>query len=284
MPVLFFTAIALAALSLAAVAQTAAPTPDPSLKEIGRVRSTIYCSMLSKRVAPTLQGLIKNDEAIGAGHRVLSKMSDDAGEKNPARLDLDRHYLSQVVMVTAHNLDVIKQLMNDPNYFKEHPVTDDERSADDLRKQLKAVAAEQNSALNLLNGALESDLMGQMQSERSMQMQAAAGAENATPQPAVDPTQFMTVAGLPDHPVSDQFSKQLLSPGSMRKHTIYDALAAQLEVNQRQVAVAEKTATQAVVAAVPLCTSPQEQRPTPFAPTVTPAPEKTPIQIVIPPN
>jgi len=281
---LFFLATTVAAVASPAPSALPAPSPsqsDENLKEIGRVRSTLYCSVLAKRIAPTLLGLMKTDEAIGAGHRVFAKMSDDTVMGSPNHLDMDRRYLSQVVTIATHNLQVVKKLLSDPAYFKTDPKTADERSANDLKAKLQAVAADQNTALNLLAGALETDLMGQMQSQRDNQMAGATGQENSTPAPEVDSSQFMSVAGLPDNDPLSQYSQKNLSSGKTLKHTVYDSLNIGLEDQQRRIAGTEKIATQAVIDAVPLCTSKLPDGSPAPEPSDTPTPMKTPIPIII---
>ncbi len=274
-----------AAPSAAPAAASPAPGATPP-KEIGRVRSSAYCTMLGRRVAPALVGLMRTDEAIGAGHRVFSKMSEDTVIGSANHLDLDRRYLSQVVTVASHNLIVVRKLLSDPTYFPPQLKTDDDREAAELKAKLEAVATQQNEAVNLLAGTLETDLMGQMQSQHDTNMSSTIQNGNASPQPTTDPSQFMSVAGLPTNEPNSQYSQKALASGTTRKQTIYDNLATGLELEQRRIAVVEKVASAAVVAAVPLCTGPQAPAPgvepgAPGAPQPTPTPQMTPIPLII---
>jgi hypothetical protein len=242
--------------------------------------------MLSKRIAPALLGLIKTDQAIGAGHRGFAKMSDDLTMGSTNHLDMDRRYLGQVVTVATHNLQIVKKLLSDPQYFPAQPKTDQDRSADALKTKLLAVVAQQDDAVNLINGAVETDLMGQMQSQHDTQMVNALGnpTAGASPIPTIGPDQYMSVAGLPNNDPNSQYSQKAMNSSSTLKHTVYDALNQGLEVQQRRIASSEYVANAAVVAAVPLCTSaspgPEPSAPEPVA---TPTPERTPIQLKIPP-
>lgn len=268
----FFLTTAIAAVALPQPA-TAAPSPSPSstpLKEIGRVGSTIYCTLLSKQIAPALLGLMKTDENISAGHRAFAKMSEDALSRSTGHLMLDRSYLGQVVSAAAHNLELVQRMLN-PKYFPAEPTTDEDKSALELKTLLQAVANQQNTALNILSGTLETDLMGQMQSEFDTNMRSAIGKPGGTNTPApgtsspgpVDPSQYVGVAGLPDNGPNSQFSTKNLASGTSVRRTIYDSLAFELEVQQRRIAVIEGAATRAVVQAVPLCTAPKTPSPTP---------------------
>jgi len=290
--VMFFLATTIAVVSPVAQAG-ATPTPPAASpapyatppKEIGRVRSSAYCTMLGRRIAPALVGLMRTDEAIGAGHRVFSKMSEDTIIGSPNHLDLDRRYLSQVVTVASHNLIVVRKLLSDPTYFPAQLKTDDDREAAELKAKLEAVVAQQNEAVNLLAGTLETDLMGQMQSQHDQNMVSTNQNGNASPLPTTDPSQFMSVAGLPTNEPNAQFSQKALSSGTTRKQTIYDNLATGLELEQRRISVVEKVASAAVVAAVPLCTGPQAPasgaQPSGPEPAPTPTPQMTPIPLII---
>jgi hypothetical protein len=253
--VFFFLVTAVAAVSSQQPAAAAAPSPSPSdapLKEIGRVGSTIYCTMLSKQIAPAVLGLMKNDEVIGAGHRAFTKMSEDALSRSTGHLALDHAYLGQVISAAAHNLELVQRLLADRTYFPDEPQTDEERSALELKARLQAVLTQQNAALNILSGTLETDLMGQMQSELDTNLQTAAGKPGgmSTPKP-IDPSQFIGAAGLPDAGPNSRFSTKNLASGTSAKRTIYDSLAVALEVQQRRIAVVERVATQAVVHSAP---------------------------------
>ena len=278
--------VAQAAPSPAGAAASPAPAGTPP-KEIGRVRSSAYCTMLGRRVAPALVGLMKTDEAISAGHRAFAKMSEDTVIGSANHLDLDRRYLSQVVTIASHNLIVVRKLLSDPTYFPPQAKTSDDREAAELKAKLEAVAKQQNEAVNLLAGAVETDLMGQMQSQQDTNMAGALQNGNASPMPTIDPSQFMSVAGLPADEPNSQFSQKALSSGTTRKQTVYDALAQGLELEQKRITVVEKVASDAVVAAVPLCTSPKAAAPEPTASGIfvpgepTPRPSMTPIPLII---
>lgn len=264
---------AIAVLASPQPAETAAPSPSPSstpLKEIGRVGSTMYCAMLGKQIAPALQGLMKTDESISAGHRTFTKLSEDALSHSHGRLALDRSNLGQVVSIAAQNLELVQRLLN-PTNFPAEPATDEDKSALELRTLLQAVATQQNAALNILSGTLETDLMGQMQSEFDTNMRSAIGKPGGTSTPGpgtnspgpVDESQYVGVAGLPDNGPNSQFSTKNLASGTTARRTIYDSLAFEVEVQQRRIAISENAATRAVIQAVPLCTAPKTPRPTP---------------------
>ncbi len=229
-----------------ALASPAPAAPDDGsaggLTEIARVRSSLSCSVLGRRIAPAVQGLLKTDDAIGAGHRALLKMGADTASGSAARLEADRWYLNQVVSAAAHDARVVQALLGDAG-------------AAELAARLQAVATEQQAALNLLAGALETDLMGQMQSEHDVGMAGAVGPEGRGRPSAVMPSRYINAAGISDRSPVPLFEPGNLS-GTTLNHTVYDSAARDLEAQQSRIETVERGAARAVIEAVPACAAP----------------------------
>ena len=85
------------------------------------------CTTLRAAIAPTVAGLMKNDEIIGAGHRAFAKMSHDTAGSSSAAIDIDKLYLQQIETRLVHNLGVIDTILSDPKRFPAAPRSDDER-------------------------------------------------------------------------------------------------------------------------------------------------------------
>ncbi|MDQ6944136.1 MAG: hypothetical protein M3169_16685 [Candidatus Eremiobacteraeota bacterium] len=240
-----------------------APAPGPTtLPEIGRTHSKGFCSTVRDNVAPSVLGLMKTDELIGASHRALLKMAHDNG--SPRELELDQVYAGKVVLSMAHNLGVIKKLLADEKRFPKTPATDDDRFALLLKAQLQAAAAKQNIALNHVNGILEAKAMGQMRSDISTQAASSVAIEN---KPHTEPGEdrFLGASSLPGSGPGGMFDHGMplaSTPGN----TIWDKLAADVEVQQTRIAAAERTLTPTVVAAAAAC---RGEAPLP-APSATP--------------
>jgi hypothetical protein len=240
----------LAALAALCVFTAQAPAPAPTtLPEIGRTHSKGFCSTVRDNVAPSLLGLMKTDELIGASHRALLKMGHDNGSKQ--EFELDQVYAGKVVVAMAHNLSVIKKLLADERRFPKTPATEDDRFALQLKAQLQAAAERQNVALNHVNGILEAKAMGQMRSDLPLGMQSAVSPENTKyVEPSSD--QFLGPSALPGSGPNGMFDRGLplaKTPGN----TIWDKLAADVEVQQSRIASAERTLTPTVIAAAAAC-------------------------------
>jgi hypothetical protein len=234
-------------------AQTATPAASP-LPEIGRVRSKGFCTTVRDNVAPSLLGVMKTDGLIGAGHRALAKMADDT-VRSPQAVDLDRVYLDKVSTAIAHNLRVVNAFLSDKARFPDKPVTDDDRFAQLVRDQLAAVAAEQRRTLDVINGTLETDRMGQMRAELDNGMQAAVAPAQA-PLPIANETQtsFLDSAGLPDlAPIPALSGRNRLTTGSTLGHRPFDRFTTLVEQEQSRIARAETVAAPTLTAAAYAC-------------------------------
>ncbi|HTW85134.1 MAG TPA: hypothetical protein VMD91_13780 [Candidatus Sulfotelmatobacter sp.] len=227
-------------------------TPPPT---IGGTHSKGFCDTVRGNVAPAVHGLMNDDALLGAGHRALAKMSHDAVTSTPQALDLDRVYLGKVVLSLAHNVGVIDKLLNDPSRFPKAPATDDDKEAALLQSQLRAARDRQNDALNLVDGLLETEQMGQMRSDLPSQIQSATGPSNATPLPAspTDPPNFLDTAGLPDYSPISSFDPRKLATSNTLGNTPYDHILRALDVDQGRIAAAEQALTPTVVAAAYGC-------------------------------
>ena len=246
----------------------ATPTPSPAaLPEIGRVRSNALCTTLRQNIAPTILGLMKNDEIIGAGHRAFNKMARDSAGTSGASIDIDKLYLEQVETRLVHNLGVIDRMLGDAKRFPATPITDDDHAANAMKSQLLAVAEQQRKALDLVSGTLETESLGQMQHELNGQMQGATG-QAAPPAPATpDPITFIGSAGLPDYSPVPGLPTTSSKMSTLGGHTVYDVIAASLENTQGTIAQREGIATSAVLSAVSECRAAASP-----APAVSPTP------------
>jgi hypothetical protein len=244
---------------------SASPAPTAALPEIGRVRSSVLCTTLRQNIAPTVAGLMKNDEIISAGHRAFAKMASDSAGTSSASIDIDNLYLEQVETRLVHNLRVIDQLLGDPKRFPDVPKNDDERDAVTMRSQLLAVAASQRSALDLISGTLDTEALGQMQHDLNDQMKSATGQVGPQPIATSDPVSFIGTAGLPDYAPAPGIPTKNDKVSTLAGHTAYDQIITSLEGTQNTIARREVVASNAVVNAVGSCRAAIESSPSPAA-------------------
>jgi hypothetical protein len=244
----------LAAITPLFVPASPSPSPPANLPEIGRVHSNTLCTALRVRIAPTVVGLMKNDEIISAGHRAFAKMGRDTADNSSGSIEIDKLYLEQVETRLVHNLKVVDMLLADAKLFPANATTDDERDATLMKAQLLAVADSQRKALDLVSGTLETESLGQMQHDINNQMASATGPNTGPlPAPTADPASFIGTAGLPDTSPQAGLPTRSSMLSTVGGHTVYDGLAAVLENEQGTIAQRERVATSSVIAAVNDC-------------------------------
>jgi hypothetical protein len=247
-----------------------APAPAPTtLPEIGRTHSKGFCSTVRDNVAPSLLGLMKTDELIGASHRAMLKMAHDSSISKES-LEIDRIYAGKVVVAMAHNLGVIKKLLADEKRFPKKAVSDDDRFALLLKAQLQAAADRQNVALNHVNGILDTTAMTDMRKEISSQMAGSVSPARVAPTNDLSmqsngADQFLGASSVPGAGPAGMFEHATPLSGTLG-NTIWDKLALDVEVQQTRIAAAERTLTPTVIAAATAC---RAEAPSP-APSATP--------------
>ena len=243
--------IAVAAACAALPARADAPAVSP-LPTIGHTHAKGFCDMVRENAAPSVLGLMKTDELVGAGHRAVAKMAQDQSTGSSRMRDMDRVYMESVVAAMARNLKLLDALINDPNRFPKVPRTDDDRLAQELQQQLRDAREQQNVALNHLNGILETtDLNDAKRAVLDQPINHATGpVDGATPLPTTGFMGEAALGGAPG-PIPDPRDRSQLM--TLSGHTIWDQLESVIEVDQAHIAHAEQVLTPTVVAAATGC-------------------------------
>ena len=213
-----------------------------------------------------IAGLMKSDEIILAGHRTFAKMSHDMVLARPTRWISTASTLGRLAAAMAHNLTIIDRLLADQKQFPKTAKTDDDRIAQTLSTQLRAVADQQRKALDLMNGVVETDAMGRMQTE--FPKGSGPADSSGALSPAIDiggksdvgPASFIGAAGIPMQnappgadPRANNNTQANTSTGAIATgaktagHSVYDQLTTALEQRQSAVANAEYVLTPTVV-------------------------------------
>ena len=250
---------------LSAFAQSA-PAPQPAastLPIIGGTHARGLCTTVRDSVAPMVLGMMKSDELVAASHRALLKTGDDARTGSRPAMDLDQVYLRHAVDAMVHNLRVIDKLLADEKRFPKKATTDDERIAQQLKAQIQAVEDQQRAALNTIANALDAEDLGRMQNDLPGNLHAINYDASQPPPkgalyvdddkrgPDVDGS-FIGVSGL------NMLQKETPPPAARGNaktlgHTVWDRLAAGVEMHQTAIAGAEQKLTPTVVAISVAC-------------------------------
>ncbi len=247
-----------------------APAPGAStLPTIGHTHAKGFCDTVRENVAPTVLGLMKTDELIGASHRAISKMAHDEVASSPETMQMDRVYMDKVVAAMAHNVTMMDKLLSDSNRFPKVAHTDDDKLAQLMQAQLRAARDAQNTTLNQIYGTLETRQMSDSFNEvagnavSGSLTQKQGGTAWITPQ-GNNGGGFMGAASLAGSgPIADLRDRALTDPATTG-HTLWDHLVAAVEVDQARIAHTEQVLTPTVVAAATGCQS--------IAPAPSPAP------------
>jgi hypothetical protein len=255
-----FGAFVLAAMTASVPDGAAAPAPAPTvLPEIGRVRSTHICSILHDRIAPAIEHLANVDKQLQTGKlSFLSMAHNQVAGVRPA-LQLDEVHVEFAVKAMLDELAKMHDLLSNPNEFPTSPQTEDGKTAANLKAKLEEVDAQHQMAINVMNGTIETDQLGQMQHEGMSYMMSAIGAlpgegVTATSAVAIEPTSYIGYAGLPKPP------DLLIDPRSIEARdlgadTLFGKLAGALYDRQFHIVQLETSLTAAVVVLAKSCPS-----------------------------
>lgn len=245
------TAASLGLRALAAEPLQPAPSATP-LREIGRVRSTFFCATLHQNVRLALHALVENDKIMGKGHDALEKMASDQVQRARASIPFDRSSVDRVVRELVHNVGEIEKQLDHSTRFPAIAQTDDERKALEIKAQLESVLNAQKDSINVLNGTVETDRLGQMQREGLSDLQSAIGPESAASPSAPGSTSdddtgsYLAIAGLPALPQAGP-DPRTLPASSLIGNTLYGKMAFVVAVEQARSAQAGRDAARTIL-------------------------------------
>ncbi|MDQ2680355.1 MAG: hypothetical protein M3Y21_04950 [Candidatus Eremiobacteraeota bacterium] len=251
---------------LAAVALLVPPPsiPQPlALKEIGRVRTTAFCTTLRENIAPTLAGLIVNDAVLEKGPTTFAKMGRDAViDRSAVSLRMDEVRLEVIIDAMVRNFSTIDKLTGDRGRFSSAPKTDDQRSLELMRTQLVAVSDGQRVALNLMGNVLDAEQRGDLMNEGSGKLAQMLGGSNpmtfggAAKSSPLRPQSFgaahLADSGLPAAP-GDPVDYAAIGVPTLLGSSPYKTIVGAIVDDQRAIAASERAASAGVLAAVAQC-------------------------------
>ena len=141
-------------IALAVIIAPVMPFPSPSadLREIGRARATLLCATLREGVAPALNGLQRNDELIGVGHKALAKLAQDSTNAlGSSAVEFDRQYLGSVQTRLSRNIRLLRAILGDRKHLPFDPTAMPAAESAALQTQIEMSVDSQDHALNLLS-------------------------------------------------------------------------------------------------------------------------------------
>jgi len=282
--------LALAAPTLAPVAQAAgtSATPVPSElgtppPEIGRVVSRPVCAALRKRIAPSIARMLQNDQTISKSPPLFTEFNyeiDDSTSEsidNNASKNMLLMHMEQLVPSLANNTIEIKKLLEDPNYIPAYAkTTSDAKLMEQIRQKLLSALAGQELALDIINGFVTTQQLGDMQHEGMGYINAITNGGSTAQQQAIraqvtpDPmTHDPNAAGLPADPYTID---PAAVPGLSVGYNPVTRLLGALQWSRKQTALRENVAAKDIVQAVALCGGNPNGKPPAPSPTATSTP------------
>lgn len=212
---------------LAPVPVLPAPTPPPT---IYRVITTAFCSRLHETVRPAVAMILENDQKIAQspplfdqyGRGVLGAQDPASGNfSNGAppvddsinvsspetRMALQR--MSYLVSPIAQNIIHAQKMLTDQALLAPTGSADDDRRLVQIKEQLMKTIAYQSASLDLINGFVATQQMGELQHAGQEYIGSIAGTEEANPPSRETPNPYLqdpNAPGLPQNPYAVDLS------------------------------------------------------------------------------
>lgn len=252
-----FTSLALAGILTAAVPR---PTPAPlaPFKTITNVHVSPLCNALRRSIAPAIAHVLTNDRLIAVSRPDFDAYVKDTTQSTQAAQDLDVLRLERLIDPLVANSKAVEQLLDDPQAFPNAVPDRSYRSVVEMRNDLKSALADQQHALDVISGFVDTQQMGELQQAGKHYYDLMArgdrvGHNAPTPAPAAPqaaPNAALN-AGVPDPQRSTD--PRYLNADSPFSNNPLNGFSMAIAAYQAQIAVPEKKAAQLVFAAVSQC-------------------------------
>jgi hypothetical protein len=193
----------------------ASGTPPP---QIYHIVTTALCARLHDSIRPAVAMVLQNDQRIAKGPPLFKKYARAAFEGGPATgttsgdsINVDSpgtnmalQQMSYLVLPTAHNLIAAQTLLDDVKLLAPTGNPADDATLAQIKKQLLETIAFQSASLDLINGFVQTQQMGNLQHAGEEYLAQINGSDeasqpiSATPNPWQDPN----TPGITQNPYS----------------------------------------------------------------------------------
>ena len=163
-------ALLCAVLAPAVLGAAPAPVPAPTAKgtpppEIYHISVRPLCSALTTKIRPAIGMLLQNDRSIQQAPSLFKQYTDAAFSQSDARKSMSVYHMQNLVLPIADNLIAAQKLLNDPDVFPPVAQTEQDRQKLKLKQQVLKSLADQQAALDIINGFVETQNLSDMQHE-----------------------------------------------------------------------------------------------------------------------
>jgi hypothetical protein len=261
---------AIPAVLLAVQGLTASPLPAPSGTSypiIYRVVSRPLCAELHQKIRPAIGMMLQNDATIKRGVPLFSQFNRDslngvngssdssatsggAGTLNDAQ-NITILRMENLVSPIAKNIIAIQTLLDSPELMTGTGSPADDERLQPIREKLLKALATQSASLDIINGFVQTQQMGDLQhagEEYINEMNGPNTSSAATPTP--NPFQNPDQIGLPANPYDIDLANV---PGLALGYNPVTRLLEGLQWTIDETATRETDAANAVMASAPLC-------------------------------
>ncbi len=139
---------------------TTLTTPPP---ETTHVYSRPLCTALRKRVGPSIGMMLENDRTIAKGPPLFKDYNLAYGNKEEGARNIALLRMENLVDPIANNIIAIKKQLDDPELFPPAAQNADQAQALKMKDQLLRALATQEAALDVINGFVQTQQMGDLQ-------------------------------------------------------------------------------------------------------------------------
>ncbi len=253
------------------VAAPALATPPP---EISHVVSRPFCSALRNAIGPAIGTILQNDNIIKENNKYFDDYVkyNGNGATSDASKQMTVMRMENTVGPLVGNIAIVERLLNNQAVFHVPPRTAEEKKLLDMRESLLEKLAFDKASLDVINGFVQTQQLGDIQHAGEGIVNSINGDVNqskmmglSTPVPGtVDPN----AAGLPQDP---HFIDPTTIPGLSLGYNPISHLNDALKWTQAQAHERENAAAPRVMDAVRICNGPAH-RPAAPAPAATATP------------
>ncbi len=191
----------------AAPKATPKPSPKPSPRATATEPPTIYrttvhpvCSALATKVRPAIGMLLENDRLIGQSPAMFKEYGMAQFNQSEAQQSMTVLHMENLVTPLANNVLAIQKLLEDPSVFPPAARNQEDQRTLDLKNKLLQSLSDQQAALDIINGFVETQQLASMQHEGFGYINAIASDGQRRNTGGVDPLHNIAPTADPLHP------------------------------------------------------------------------------------
>jgi hypothetical protein len=197
----------LACIASAVAAPKASPKPSPSPAVRKTAPPEIYhtvvhpvCSALSAKIRPAIGMLLENDQLIAKSPDMFKQYGMAQFNQSEAQQSMTILHMENLVTPLANNVLAIQKLLEDPSVFPPAARNQEDQRTIDLKNKLMQSLSDQQAALDIINGFVETQQLASMQHEGFGYIYSIASDGQNRNTGGVDPLHNIAPTADPTHP------------------------------------------------------------------------------------